>query len=138
MPDILRVTYLCDHYGCQEALLTDPVALARLLSDLASEIGMEAVSEPLMAKIATDGVPFIGYSGSLIIKQSHANCHSYPQARRLEIAIDSCQQFDYRQATAYAAAFMGAGSSTMTYMVQEWSSQTTQVPLLAERESAVG
>jgi S-adenosylmethionine/arginine decarboxylase-like enzyme len=123
MPEFLRVTYFCDLYHCREDLLTAEYELGRLLKGLALEIGMEAVSEPLICRIASAKFPDVGYSGSIIIAQSHCNFHCYLPECRVEIAIDSCQLFDPRRATAYVARFFSADSSETTFTVQEKSSQ---------------
>lgn len=133
MPEFLRVTYFCDLYHCREDLLSAEHELGRLLKGLALEIGMEVVSEPLICRIASAKFPYVGYSGSIIIAQSHCNFHCYLPECRVEIAIDSCQLFDPGRATAYAARFFDASSSETTFTVQEKSSRQPLEAGSAER-----
>lgn len=133
MLDFVRVLYLCDLYHCREELLTVEGVFKRLLRELALEIGMEAVSEPLICRIASERTPYAGYSGSLIIKQSHINFHGWTHERRVEISIDSCQPFDAGRATAFVSRFFGASACETTYTVQERSILDAPAPILDEQ-----
>lgn len=126
--------YKCHLYHCPVARLTSKQVFEELLEGLPPHIGMTIASAPLLCVISSDKTDFVGYSGAIIIKQSHLAFHAYPEEARLDIFLHSCQSFEPSLATAYVCQLFGSTDARVTYTVeqqpmpeQQWVSSESQI-----------
>ncbi|GAA0449670.1 adenosylmethionine decarboxylase [Actinoplanes capillaceus] len=90
------------HYGDELTLrlsgiadtsaLDDDAALTRFMRDLVDRIGMTVIAGPLVAT-ETGPPEKAGKSAVVILAESHAAIHTYPQLREILINVFSCKPF---------------------------------------------
>ncbi|TDB76204.1 S-adenosylmethionine decarboxylase [Micromonospora sp. KC723] len=91
-----------DHYGDELTLrlsgvadtraLHDDDALHTFMRDLVARIGMTVIAGPLVA--TEEGPPHqAGKSAVVILAESHAAIHTYPELREMFVNIFSCKPF---------------------------------------------
>ncbi len=81
-----------DAYHCSALALDSEVAVAGALADLASILSMRALS-PVSVYRAPGGVPKDpgGWSGFLVVMESHISIHTFPARKFLSADVYTCQ-----------------------------------------------
>jgi S-adenosylmethionine decarboxylase len=91
---------MIDGYDADGPLMTDPVALRALLQALPPEMGMHAISAPLVVSVGPNCHKDPGgLSGFVMIAESHISFHTFPGRRFVTIDLYTCQTGLDRQAT---------------------------------------
>lgn len=81
--------------------------LADLLTTLVDRIGMRILAGPLVGE--ENGVPEKrGWSGVVILYESHAAIHTYPELGEAFLDIFSCRWFDIDTITQTLGEFLGS------------------------------
>jgi S-adenosylmethionine/arginine decarboxylase-like enzyme len=111
--------YKCHLYHCPVARLTSKQVFEELLEGLPPYIGMTIASAPLICEVASDKTTFVGYSGAIIIMQSHLAFHAYPEEARLDIFLHTCQRFPPARATTYVCQLFGTTDARVTYTEEQ-------------------
>ncbi len=87
--------------------LDDPVLIARFLRDLVARIGMRVLDGPHVATEAGDADKY-GHSGVILLYESHAAIHTYPQRRELFLDVFSCKPFAEGRVLLECTRFFGS------------------------------
>lgn len=103
----LHLTF--DAYQCDEKVLDSRQKCALYLNQLVSRLHMKKLLEPVVVKAkANDKKDPGGYSGFVMIQESHISIHTFVKRRFVTIDAYSCTDFDYRQAIAFSKTFFRA------------------------------
>lgn len=104
-------TLCADFLGCKVDSLTNVDLIYHSLVDLAQKIGMRIILPPVLVPwnppLCTDPADW-GYTGVLIIAESHIAFHTWPEKKLLNVDISSCKDFDHRLAVKYLGRTFGA------------------------------
>jgi len=85
-------------YGCPVARLGDHDGLYRLLEGMPERIRMTRIMPPYVFRHSVSGGPATGFSGFVLIAQSHISIHTFPSRRVVNADIFSCENFDVEDA----------------------------------------
>lgn len=81
-----------DGYGGDPALLDDRDVVYSALTDLCADNGMHALSEPIVLKAKDNQIKDPGgWSGFLIIAESHISIHTFPKRRFVSADFYTCK-----------------------------------------------
>ena len=81
---------IVDLSNCEERLLRCEKLLKEFLNDLVKSTGLTAVSRPTI--IAFDPQ---GHTGFVVLAESHASFHTYPELGKIFIDVFSCRDFPH-------------------------------------------
>jgi S-adenosylmethionine decarboxylase len=87
-------------YGCRPSRLSDLDRLYRLLEHLPDRIRMTRIMPPYVFRHADGDGKVTGYSGFVLIAQSHVSVHTFPAQRAVGADVFSCESFDVEDALA--------------------------------------
>jgi S-adenosylmethionine decarboxylase len=94
-----------DLSGCALEPLVDYERLYDLLNNLPGHIGMTKMTLPYVVKWLDHGAQVPGYSGFVMIAESHISFHTFPEKNFVFIDFFSCKQFDVDKAVDYLVRF---------------------------------
>jgi S-adenosylmethionine decarboxylase len=81
-----------DGYGGDFELLNNEKVILRVLSDLPSKLNMETLSEPMIISAPNNGLNDPGgWSGFVIIVESHIAIHTFPRRRFISADVYTCK-----------------------------------------------
>lgn len=92
---------IVDAYEVEREKLIDKKSLSRLLENLPKQLKMRMLRKPVVARISSDHYPHTGYSGFVILLESHISFHTWPEENYVALDVYSCKDFDEKQALAY-------------------------------------
>ncbi|MBI4037916.1 adenosylmethionine decarboxylase [Candidatus Curtissbacteria bacterium] len=98
---------IVDGYGVERKKLTDKKSLSRLLENLPKQLKMRILRKPIVADISSDRYPHTGYSGFVILLESHISFHTWPEENYVALDVYSCKDFDEKKAVQYIKKFFG-------------------------------
>lgn len=88
-----------DGYGCPKEVLSSMEVVYGTLNKLAEDLKMLKLSEPVVIKAPGNNKKDPGgYSGFLIIAQSHISIHTFDKRGFVSVDIYSCTDFDVEKA----------------------------------------
>lgn len=91
-----------DGYECDEKKLGDMQFVYRVLDELPEWLGMHKLVPPYVVRAgANDKKDPGGYSGFVMIQESHISAHTFPKRRFVSIDVYSCTNFDHKKTLAY-------------------------------------
>lgn len=94
-----------DAYGCDPKRLNDPKLCIKVLRDLCSMGGMKELCEPVLIDASSNealgGKDPGGYSGFLIIQESHISIHTFVKRGFVTIDVYSCKAFKSEGLVSY-------------------------------------
>ena len=90
-----------DASGCNKKKLTDQTFVYRFLNDMPSIIGMTKISLPYVVEWLDKWAKTPGYTGFVILAESHISVHTFPDQDYVFMDIFSCRGFDAEMATKY-------------------------------------
>lgn len=83
---------MLDGYGSNPDLLKDVPRLEKILNELPVSMGMHTISEPLVVKVGEKNRKDPGgYSGFVLIAESHISFHTFPKRGFITIDVYTCQ-----------------------------------------------
>jgi S-adenosylmethionine decarboxylase len=83
---------MLDGYGAPKEILKDRQALTRLLIDVPIEMGMHAISDPVVVEVGEmNRKDPGGISGFVLIAESHFSFHTFPKRGFVTLDIYTCQ-----------------------------------------------
>jgi S-adenosylmethionine decarboxylase len=89
-------------YNCDPKVLSDKSLVKRVLDELPEEIGMHKLIDPVVVFAQSNEKRDPGgWSGFVIIQESHISLHTFIRRRFVTADVYSCKQFDAMQAIAY-------------------------------------
>jgi len=94
-----------DFYGCDTKALDDENVCYRALAELPKKLGMHALLQPQVlpadSNVERGGKDPGGFSGFVMIAESHISLHTFVKRRFASMDIYSCKKFDNEMAIAY-------------------------------------
>lgn len=86
---------MLDAYGADKEKLNDMARVFRFLRDLPPQIGMNALTPPIVLEAVDTGTGFDpgGYTGVVIIAESHISIHTFPDKGFFTMDVYSCSDF---------------------------------------------
>ena len=83
---------MIDGYGGDYELLNNKEIVSFVLSDLPKKLGMKTLSEPMVVSAPDNGMKDPGgWSGFVIIAESHISLHTFPKRRFVSADVYSCK-----------------------------------------------
>ncbi|MDL1969890.1 MAG: adenosylmethionine decarboxylase [Candidatus Desulfofervidaceae bacterium] len=92
---------MLDGYGCNKDKLMDIELLYNFLDAYPDEMEMTKVMPPYVFRCEGKKPEDWGYSGFVIIAESHISIHTFPEKNYLSLDIFSCKTFDAQKAIDY-------------------------------------
>lgn len=81
-----------DGYGGDPELLNNKQTVSFVLSDLPKQLGMKTLSTPMVVSAPDNGMKDPGgWSGFVIIAESHISIHTFPKRRFISADVYSCK-----------------------------------------------
>jgi S-adenosylmethionine decarboxylase len=81
-----------DGYGGDPELLNNKELVSFLLSDLPKNLGMNTLSAPMVVSAPDNGIKDPGgWSGFVIIAESHISVHTFPKRRFVSADVYTCK-----------------------------------------------
>jgi S-adenosylmethionine decarboxylase len=111
--------YQCVLKGCQPEILSDEKLLLRLLYELPEHIKMHRISVPMITAVSSEKTDYVGYSGFVLISESHIAFHTWPEHFLCELTIVSCKSFSAQQATNFACQLLQTTFADPLFLTQE-------------------
>lgn len=99
---------MLEAYDCKPEVLNNPETVTKILAELPGLIGMRKLIEPVVIK--ADGNSKRdpgGWSGFVIIQESHIALHTFIKKRFVTADVYSCKDFDAEKAIGYFKKFFG-------------------------------
>ena len=101
-----------DAYGCDPKKLNDPKLCVKVMKDLCKMGGMKPLCEPALidagSNEALGGKDPGGYSGFLIIQESHISIHTFVKRGFVTIDVYSCKAFKTEGVVEYLKKAFGS------------------------------
>ncbi len=92
---------IIDAYGVEKKKLTNKKFLTGFLENLPKELNMRIVRKPIVNKIFSDKYLCMGFSGFVIIYESHISFHTWPEENYIALDVYSCNDFSEKRAIKY-------------------------------------
>lgn len=91
-----------DGYFCDTRKLDDMALVVRSLTELPDRMGMKRLIPPYVVEAAGNKKKDPGgYSGFVIIQESHVSVHTFPARRFVSIDVYSCKNFRTAPVVSY-------------------------------------
>lgn len=108
-----------DAYGCDSKVLNSNAKSVQFLNALVRQLQMKKLIEPVVVQAAAnDKKDPGGYSGFVIIQESHISIHTFPKRKFISIDLYSCTDFNTRDAQAFVKKYYGAKSLEVNIVVR--------------------
>lgn len=89
-------------YNCPSEVLNDANTLYKALDELPGKIGMTKLTLPYIVFAPGNNTKDPGgWSGFVIIQESHISLHTFAKRRFVTIDVYSCKEFDVETALSY-------------------------------------
>jgi S-adenosylmethionine decarboxylase len=87
---------IVDGYEVFGDLLSDYFGILRFLDELPGKVGMRILRRAILSKDGPPDCPQIdsGITGDVLLAESHATIHCWPERRELQFDLYSCRPFD--------------------------------------------
>jgi len=83
---------MLDGYGAPASLLKDRVLLESILFKIPTEMGMHSICEPVLVEVGEKNSKDPGgFSGFVMIAESHISFHTFPNRGFVTIDVYTCQ-----------------------------------------------
>ena len=92
---------ILDGYGCSLEKLIDQSLIWEFLNSCPVKIEMTKVSTPYVFEVKTRDSEDWGYSGFVLLAESHIFIHTFPKKGFLNLDIFSCRPFNEKRAIKY-------------------------------------
>jgi S-adenosylmethionine decarboxylase len=103
--DVLGLHWVADAVGCDpERLACDGVREA--LIDLPRRLGLVPIGAPSLSEHRLEGV--LTVAGIVLLTESHASCHAFPDDGAAHFDLFSCKPFDVEGARRFLLRHFGA------------------------------
>jgi S-adenosylmethionine decarboxylase len=94
--------FMLDMYNCDPKVLDDANYLYHVLDDLPAKIDMRQLTKPCLVTTPGNGAHDPGgWSGFIIIEESHISLHTFVKRKFVTIDVYSCKKFDTDKTLAY-------------------------------------
>jgi S-adenosylmethionine decarboxylase len=85
---------IVDVYGVRKDILQNKTLLKRMLGNLPTELEMRILKQPSVYEIKSETHSEVGFSGFVILYESHVSFHTWPEDSFIAIDVYSCNDFD--------------------------------------------
>jgi S-adenosylmethionine decarboxylase len=93
--EVFGLHFMLDMYKCDPDLLDDANYLYKVLDDLPNQINMKKMIKPYLVTTPGNGKKDPGgWSGFVMIEESHISLHTFVKREFVTIDVYSCRQFD--------------------------------------------
>jgi S-adenosylmethionine decarboxylase len=93
---------MLDAYNCDPHVLNEQTMVYQILDDLPKHIGMKQLSKPYVVFAEGNGKHDPGgWSGFVIIEESHISVHTFIRRRFITVDVYSCREFDAEKTIQY-------------------------------------
>jgi S-adenosylmethionine decarboxylase len=130
---------IIDGYTRDPALLQDREGLYNLLDRYPAAIGMRKIAPPFVFRYVGEKPEDWGYSGFVLIAESHISIHTFPARGFVNIDIFSCKDFSVELAIAEMQKVFGL-QRMKTYLLwrgEEYPAEPSAAQPLVEEERRV-
>lgn len=111
------VHLMMDMYNCDSSSLNDKDLVENILNDLPEKLGMHKLIEPCVVYAQANGIKDPGgWSGFVMIQESHISIHTFIKRRFVTVDVYSCREFDTKMASNY---FQEAFKTTDVEVISE-------------------
>ena len=108
-----------DGYDCDTKLLNSMEHVFRVLDDLPDYMGMKKLITPYVVEApANDKKDPGGYSGFVMIQESHISVHTFPKRRFISIDVYSCKNFNTSKTQKYLTKAFNIGKCETNTIVR--------------------
>lgn len=88
---------LIDGYNGNFEKLSDPKLIGYLLEDLPALMNMHIINDPIVIEAGPNNKKDPGgYTGFVLIAESHISIHTFPKRGFISIDVYSCNQFNHK------------------------------------------
>ncbi|MBI2096607.1 MAG: S-adenosylmethionine decarboxylase [Candidatus Sungbacteria bacterium] len=99
---------MIDGYKCDVSRLESMEYVFKTLDNLPDYLGMKKLITPYVVKVSeNDKKDPGGYSGFVMIQESHISIHTFPKRRFVSIDVYSCKNFDTGKTQRYLTRAFG-------------------------------
>tara|TARA_Y100000310_G_scaffold69970_2_gene65491 strand:+ start:1884 stop:2267 length:384 start_codon:yes stop_codon:yes gene_type:complete len=95
--------------GFSSGNLSDVDSIRDLIVGLKDEIGMTAISEPLVVYHEAEDSRESGVTGTIILAESNITIHTYPAKKWFALDVYSCNEFDVESALGFLRSKLEVG-----------------------------
>jgi S-adenosylmethionine decarboxylase len=93
---------MMDMYNCSPEVLNDKDLVLNILQTLPEKLGMHILTQPVVTFAQPNGKKDPGgWSGFVMIQESHISIHTFIKRRFVTMDIYSCKQFDSEACIKY-------------------------------------
>lgn len=97
---------MLDGYNCPAEILNDANKIYEFLDQMPEKIGMKKLTKPYIVKaVGNDKKDPGGWTGFVIIEESHISVHTFVKRGFITIDAYSCKHFDKDMAVSYIKEF---------------------------------
>lgn len=108
-----------DGYGCSEKALGDMEHVFKVLDELPGHMGMHKIITPYVVKAnENDKKDPGGFSGFVMIQESHLSIHTFPKRRFVSIDVYSCTNFDTKEVERFVTNAFGISERETNVIVR--------------------
>ena len=97
---VVLVHLLIDGYNGNRNRLQDKTFLRQFLLEYPVILGMNRISKPVVLEYSAPKPEDSGFSGFVMIAESHISFHTFPHRAYINIDVFSCKSFDSDEALA--------------------------------------
>ena len=91
-----------DGYRCDQTRLDDMTHVFRVLDELPEFMGMKKLTTPYVVSASpNDKKDPGGYSGFVMIQESHISIHTFPKRQFISIDVYSCKNFETNKTISF-------------------------------------
>jgi len=105
---VLGLHWVADLDGCNSTRLV-PECVHEALIEVPRLLGLHAVGPPRLTE-HTSASGESSIAGIVLLRESHASCHVFPESRSVHLDVFCCRSVDFDPAAQFAAAHFGTGS----------------------------
>ncbi len=101
--------FTLDGYRCSSGTLNNRKKVEKFLNLLVRRLRMRKLFGPKIIRAPGNGKKDPGgWSGFVVIQESHFSVHTFPKRKFVSIDIYSCRDFDWQKAAQLCKKFFGA------------------------------
>jgi S-adenosylmethionine decarboxylase len=128
---VLGLHWVADAMSCDpERLESDGVREA--LIELPHRLGLTAIGTPSVREHRHDGA--LTVAGVVLLTESHASCHAFPDDGAAHMDLFSCRPFDVEAARRFVLRHFGAGELRDSVLRRGDSESRHRTPLTLVRK----
>ncbi len=124
----MLVHLMLELYGCDRQILSNESLVRGVLEEYPARVEMEKVSPVHLYQIETSNPLDAGFSGFVVIAQSHISLHAWPEYGEVDIDICSCKEFSQEEAIDFAKQMFQTDDVEAHFVVRGTRSLRPETP----------